>query len=156
MKIRIIQVGKTSEKYISEAANEYLKRLRPYADIEIVTIRDQGNAKSDGEKNVLKKKEAEAIISKIAKTDFIIALDEKGSGMTSVEFAGFIKKLEDSGRHVCFIVGGVYGLADDIISRADYKLSFSKFTFTHEMIRPLLLEQLYRSYTINGNKRYHY
>lgn len=156
MKITIIQIGKTAGKPLKELENEYLKRLSKYIKPEITVIKDSVEAKSESEKEILKEKEAASIIAKIPKNHFIVALDETGSHFSSLKFADFIQSKKDHSQNICFIIGGVYGLSDHIRKRADLILSFSKMTFTHEMIRTLLLEQIYRAFTIINGKKYHY
>ncbi len=156
MKITIIQIGKTANNPLKELENEYLKRLSKYIKPEIIVIKDSGEAKSESEKLILKEKEADSIITKIPKDHYIVALDETGTQYSSVKFADFIETKKDHSTNICFITGGVYGLSDRVRQKADSIVSFSKMTFTHEMIRALLLEQIYRAFTIIGGKKYHY
>lgn len=152
MRITIIQIGKTRRNYIKEGLNDYIKRLGPYAEIEIKT------GKQSKMKNPeLAKKEEEETILKLINRSFIIILDEIGHQFTSIELADEIQKYFNKGlSHLTFIIGGPYGLSDEIKKRADLSLSFSRFTFTHEIIRLLLLEQIYRVFMILNNKTYHY
>lgn len=156
MKITIIQIGKTKNTEIQLLEQEFLKRLNPFTRIEIVTIKDQGEATNVSERETLKHKESQSILQKIPTDSYIFALDETGKQCTSEAFSKEIQKLKDSSRNICFIIGGVYGHHQSIRDKADKVLSFSKFTFTHEMIRFLLLEQIYRSFTIINGKKYHY
>ncbi len=156
MKITIIQIGKTTNNSLRELENEYLKRLSKYIKPEIIIIKDAGEASSESEKLMLKEKEAASIIAKIPKDHFIVALDESGSHFSSLKFAEFIQNKKDHSLNICFIIGGAYGLCDQIRMKADLTLSFSKMTFTHEMIRTLLLEQIYRAFTILTGKKYHH
>jgi 23S rRNA (pseudouridine1915-N3)-methyltransferase len=156
MRIDIIEIGKTRKNYLLEAEKDYLKRLIPFAKITVTTIKDQGEATSEAQKKVLKEKEAKIILQKIPKDYFVIVLDESGEALNSVELAKLINQKKDNSTSICFIIGGVYGLTKEIKERADLLLSFSRFTFTHELIRTLLLEQLYRSFTIINGKKYHY
>ncbi len=156
MKITIIQIGKTASNPLKELENEYLKRLSIYIKPEIIVIKDSGKAKSESEKLTLKEKEAASIIAKIPKDHFIVALDETGTQYSSVKFADLIRIKKNQSENILFIIGGVYGLSNQVREMADLILSFSKMTFTHEMIRTLLLEQIYRALTIIGGKKYHY
>jgi len=154
MNIRIICPGKTKQKFIEEGIAEYTKRLSSFCKLEIIETADV-KLSSSNNIEIVKQKEAE-IIGKYLKNDnFIIGLDEHGKLFTSVDFAGFIDNLRGS-RNIDFLIGGVYGLADELRQKADLLLSFSKMTFTHRMIRMLLVEQLYRSFCILNGKKYHY
>ena len=154
LKISIIQIGKTKEKWITEAESEYLKRLSINAQVKIQTLKPQTRFQSSAE---VKSKEADLIIGAIPEKSFIIILDETGHQFTSLQFAQKIEQITTQGNsHLTFIIGGAFGLYQKVKQHADLILSFSKFTFTHEMIRPLLLEQIYRAFTIIQNKTYHY
>ena len=170
MKITIIRVGKTGKKYFIEAENEYLKRLRPFAEINILEVKEaeHGSNPAPAEVEQIKLKEAQSIH---AKTDgicltrvktapklqsFIIAMDEHGIQYTSPKFAELIRQKRDQIINIIIIIGGCYGLHQSVLDSSDLILSFSRFTFTHQMIRPLLLEQIYRAFTIISGKTYHY
>jgi len=153
MNITIIQIGKTKPKYLQEAENEYLKRLQSYAKIQIITLK---SAKR-GEIKQIKEEEGHQILQKIPKNSFVIALDENGKQMKSADFASFIdEKLQHGGGNITFIIGGCYGLAEFVLDKAELALSFSTFTFPHEMIRTILYEQIYRCFTLIQGKTYHY
>ena len=165
MKITIVQVGKTKEAYFREAEEEYLKRLRLFADVKILTLKEvsinKGN--SGAARDEVKNKEAVEILKAISTAGaggngaYLVALDEHGKQMDSMAFSGFLLKNRDfGGGNICFVIGGCYGLGEEILNKADYKLSFSSLTFTHEMIRTLLLEQIYRAFTLITGKNYHY
>lgn len=158
MKITIIQVGKTKEIYSQQAEAEYLKRLSPSAKINIITLKESSAPNSSvAGHQISKNKEGTEIIKHISDGSFIICLDEHGKSLSSVQFADFIKEKRDfGGADLTFIIGGPYGLSQEVLSKAKLKLSFSAFTFTHEMIRVLLLEQIYRAFTIIAGKTYHY
>lgn len=141
--IQIVQVGKTKDKYFKDAEDEFLKRLTPYAKIVIDTVE-----KKDAD-------DSQKILNKIRKDSFVIALDINGVQHSSEEFAGLLDKIAVRGK-VTFIIGGPHGLSKEVIERADLQLSFSKMTFTHQMIRVFLLEQIYRGFTILKGKTYHY
>jgi 23S rRNA (pseudouridine1915-N3)-methyltransferase len=154
MKIRIICPGKTKQKFIEEGIAEYTKRLTAFCKLEIIETADV-KLSSSNNIDIVKEKEAE-IIGKYLKNDnYLIALDEKGKHFSSVDFAGFIDNYKGI-RNIDFLIGGVYGLADELRQRADLLLSFSQMTFTHRMIRMLLVEQIYRSFCILNGKKYHY
>lgn len=166
MKISLIRVGKTKEKYFAEAEEEYIKRVGAYAELEVVGIKDstRGAVSGAAEMENIKKKEAEEILKKIdgagkaagGRRCMVVALDERGKQFTSVDFASFIRENRDTGNNMVFIIGGCYGLHPSVLARADMSLSFSRFTFTHEMIRQMLLEQIYRAFTIITGRQYHY
>ncbi len=159
MKITILQIGKTRQSYFQEAEEEYLKRLRPFADVKIITLKEASAPYDQNEstRNVAKQKEALELQRHIPKDTFLIALDEHGKTMDSRQFADFLGKKRDfEGANVTFMIGGPFGLADQILKKAGLKLSFSPMTFTHEMIRTILLEQIYRAFTILAGKKYHY
>lgn len=158
MQITIIQIGKTAKKYFIDAENEYLKRLRPYTEIKINNLKEanHGSNPTPSEVEQIKKKEADRILTKIPKDDFVIALDEHGTELTSQKFAEVIRQKRDQSTNITIIIGGAFGLHPSILNQANLTLSFSRLTFTHQMIRPLLLEQLYRAFTIISGKKYHY
>ncbi len=143
--IKIIFTGKTKNKPLETLTEEYLKRLKRFTKIEILEIKDEKITKNKNIKDI----EADRIIPKLK--GYTIALDEKGKQFTSIEFAKFIQKKELN--NLTFIVGGALGLSDKI--KPDLTLSFSKMTFNHKMIRPFLLEQIYRAYCINKGIDYH-
>jgi 23S rRNA (pseudouridine1915-N3)-methyltransferase len=154
MSIRIICVGKTRESWIKEGTQEYMKRLSPVWKIQWQELKDV-SLKEAGTTDKVKLQEAVIITKALSETDYVIALDETGS---SYDSPGFAKLLEDVMRHkdIAFIIGGVYGLDKSVRQRADLVLSFSRFTFPHQLIRLVLSEQLYRAWTITSGKTYHY
>jgi 23S rRNA (pseudouridine1915-N3)-methyltransferase len=160
MKITIIQIGKTKHSFVLEAEQEYLKRLHPQAKIDIITLKESpafDHSSSPTGRQKVKAEEAEYILKNLRPATKIIALDEHGRQFTSTDFAAQIGKFRDfEGADLTFIIGGPFGLDQSILDKAHLILSFSKFTFTHEMIRMLLLEQLYRAFSILQNKTYHY
>lgn len=149
--IKIICVGKLKEKYLSDACSEYLKRLQKYTHIEIIEIPDE---KIDEEKQALQK-EKEKLEKYISPKDYIITLEIAGKELSSLELADKLNQVLIQNSNITFIIGGSYGIHSDIKNRADFKLSFSKLTFPHQLFRVLLLEQLYRSYKILNNEKYH-
>ena len=155
MKIRIICLGKTKQKFIEEGIKEYQKRIIKYIKLEWQILPD---VKLTGSKTIeiVKDQEAAILEKNFRKSSFLIVLDEKGKEFSSKKFAEYLEEKLPFGRDVIFVIGGVYGLSKRIIERADLVLSFSRFTFTHQIIRFLLVEQLYRSFTIIKGKKYHY
>lgn len=166
MKISLLQVGKTRNKSFAEVEKEYIKRIGPYTEMEVISVKEavHGSALSSAEIDLVKKKEADEILKKIdgegsqktKRAGLIIALDERGKEFTSQAFAEYIRQSRDESKNITFIIGGCYGLHSSVLKRADFNLALSKFTFTHEMIRQILLEQLYRAFTIISGKQYHY
>lgn len=149
--IKIICVGKIKEKYLREAIEEYKKRLSKYTKLEIIEVSDIDN--SSIEISLLKEKE---LIEKyIDSKDFVITLEIEGNMLSSVEFAKKIDSIFNINSNITFIIGGSNGLHQDIKSRSNYKLSFSKLTFPHQLFRVNLLEQIYRTFKINNNESYH-
>ncbi|HEY8365165.1 MAG TPA: 23S rRNA (pseudouridine(1915)-N(3))-methyltransferase RlmH [Haloplasmataceae bacterium] len=158
MKIKIIAVGKIKEKYLVDGINEYLMRLKPYIKMEIIEIPDE-KAKENLSFNELenvKKIEGEKILSKITIDDYVIALAIEGKQLTSEEFADFFNEhMTYNGKDLTFIIGGSNGLANIVINRANVIQSFSKMTFPHQLMRLILLEQIYRAFKIIRNEPYH-
>ena len=148
--IRIICVGKLKEKYFQDALLEYQKRLSKYTKLELIELQDY-----DGDISTILKKESEQILKYINDKSYIITLEIEGQELDSVEFSKKIDNVLISNSDITFIVGGSYGLSDDVKNRSNYKLSFSKMTFPHQLFRVMLLEQIYRSYRIINNESYH-
>jgi len=155
MRIKIIRIGKNKDKYIIDAENEFLKRLKPFFQIEIFNLKEISASKAFTKEHA-KESEAEEILKMLEKNDFVISLDEKGKEFTSIDFSKVIQKYKDIGQNLTFIIGGPYGLTQKIREKSQLILAFSKMTFTHQMIRILLLEQLYRAICIITGKEYHY
>ena len=149
--IKIITVGQIKEKYLQDAIKEYKKRLSKYTNIEVIEVKDEGLV----EEVKAIKLEAEKIKKHINNRDYIVTLEIEGKQMTSVEFANKIDNILIENSNVDFIIGGSYGLSDDIKNMSRLHLSFSKMTFPHQLFRVLLLEQIYRAYKINNNESYH-
>ena len=147
--MKIICVGKVKEKFFVDAMNEYSKRISKYTKLEIIEIPDEAN------ESVAMKKEGKKILSKIKDNEYVVALEIEGNSLTSLEFAKKIDNNFNSNKNLTFVIGGSYGLDESVKSRSDYKLSFSKFTFPHQLFRVILLEQIYRAYKINHNENYH-
>jgi 23S rRNA (pseudouridine1915-N3)-methyltransferase len=158
MKITIIGVGKIKEKYFTLAIDEYRKRLSRYCKLEIIEVNDEKtpDQASEAEEKQIKKVEGERILKHIKNDGYVIALAIEGIMLSSTELADKVGQLGvDGASHLIFIIGGSLGLSSEVLSRADYKLSFSKMTFPHQMMRVVLLEQIYRAYRINTNQPYH-
>ncbi len=158
VKLTVISVGKMKEKYFLEAIGEYEKRLKRYAQLSFVELKDEPTPENptDREKEVILKKEGERIKEKIPQGSYIISLCVEGKQLSSEELSELISKttLNLSGS-ITLIIGGSLGLADEIKKLSDFKLSFSKMTFPHRLMRVILLEQLYRAFTISEGKTYH-
>ena len=149
--IKIIAVGSIKEKYLKDAIEEYTKRISKYTNIEIVEVKDEGLVEPN--KSLIL--EEEKILKHINDKDYIITLEIEGKELNSVEFADKLDKIQLESSNITFIIGGSYGLSDNIKSKARLHLSFSKMTFPHQLFRVLLLEQIYRAYKINNNESYH-
>ncbi|NLV88902.1 MAG: 23S rRNA (pseudouridine(1915)-N(3))-methyltransferase RlmH [Tissierellia bacterium] len=158
MNISIIAVGKIKEKYIQEGIKEFRKRLSRYCSLDIIEVDDERAPEnlSQKEMEMVKAKEGDKILAKIPQNSFIISLEIKGKQISSEELS---KKMEDlmidGINHITFIIGGSLGLSDEVINRSNYKLSFSKMTFPHQLMRLILLEQIYRGFKIMKNEPYH-
>jgi len=156
MQIKLIAIGKTDNCAIISLMEEYNKRLNFYIKFEIEVIPDLKNSKSLSE-TLQKEKEGELILKKLVSADELIILDERGKSYSSVDFSGFLQKKMNSGlKQLIFVIGGPYGFSEEIYARATGKLSISKMTFSHQMIRPFFIEQLYRGFTILRNEPYHH
>jgi 23S rRNA (pseudouridine1915-N3)-methyltransferase len=156
MKIVLIQTGKTNIKYISEGVDEYVSRIRKYSAFDIITVPEIKNQASVP-RNDQKRKEAESIMKLIGSDDYVIALDEKGKEYRSVELAEQIQRIFLlSKKRLVFIIGGPWGFASEIHDRAEMRLSLSKLTFSHQLVRLLFAEQLYRVLTVIKGDPYHH
>lgn len=158
MKITILCVGKVKEKFYRDAIEEFAKRLSRYCKLEIVEVSDEKTEEqaSETEIRLVKEKEGERLLKNIKDDAYVITLCIDGKQLDSEELSEKIEKLGIQGTsHIYFVIGGSLGLADAVVKRADYKLSFSKMTFPHQLMRVILLEQIYRSYRIMNNEPYH-
>jgi len=156
MNIKLLAVGKTDNKELQSLLSDYMKRLSFYVNFDMEIIADIKNAKNLSEAQQ-KQKEGELILSKIGPTDFLILLDEKGKEFTSIEFADELQKRMNAGiKTLVFVIGGPYGFSEDMYKNAKGKISLSKMTFSHQMIRLFMVEQLYRGFTILRNEPYHH
>ena len=156
MKIKLLAIGKTDDKNLIQLINTYENRLKHYIKFELDIIPDIKNAKNLSEQQQ-KEKEGELILAKLQPTDELILLDDKGKQFTSIEFSDYLQKKMNAGiKQLIFVIGGPYGFSDAIYNKAKGKVSFSKMTFSHQMIRLFVVEQIYRGFTILRNEPYHH
>lgn len=158
MNISIVTVGKLKEKYLKQGIEEYTKRLSSYSKIEIIEVPDEKAPEilSEAEMIQVKNKEGERILAKISQDAHVIALAIEGKQKSSEELADTLDKLATYGKSkIAFIIGGSLGLSEEVLKRADEKLSFSKMTFPHQLMRLVLVEQVYRAFRINRGEPYH-
>lgn len=156
MKIILLTVGKTDTDYLKKGISIYESRLKHYIPFEIRTIPDIKNTKKITFEQQ-KEKEGELILKNINTSDYVVLLDEKAIEFSSVEFSKFIQKKMLSGiKNLFFVVGGPYGFSTDVYKRADSKIALSKMTFSHQMVRLIFIEQIYRAFTILKNEPYHH
>ena len=156
MEIELLTVGKTTINFVANGIEEYMRRLKHYIGYKITSLPDiKKNASLGTERQ--KEAEGEIILSKLQSSDFVVLLDERGKEYSSLEFSGFIEKQMLSGRkRLIFVVGGPYGFSRSVYDRADGKISLSRMTFNHEMVRLFFTEQLYRAMTILRGEPYHH
>lgn len=158
MKITIITVGKLKEKYLKQGIAEYTKRLSSYANIELVEVPDKKAPEnlSTADMDIVKQKEGERILAKVSPDTYVITLEINGKQLTSEQLATHMDQLATYGKSkIAFIIGGSLGLGTEVLSRSDYALSFSKMTFPHQLMKLVLVEQIYRAFRINRNEPYH-
>ncbi|MFK2820050.1 23S rRNA (pseudouridine(1915)-N(3))-methyltransferase RlmH [Flavobacteriaceae sp. LMIT009] len=156
MQIKLIAIGKTDNKQLQQLIEEYQKRLKYYIKFDFEIIPDIKNVKNLSEAQQ-KQKEGELILSKINTSDVMVLLDEKGKQMDSISFASYLQKYMNSGiKRLVFVIGGPYGFSQEVYSKSQGKLSLSKMTFSHQMVRLFFIEQLYRGFTILRNEPYHH
>jgi len=158
MKITIVTVGKLKEKYLKQGIEEYLKRLGPYAKVEIAEVPDEKapESMSDAEGEIVKQKEGERILAHISPDTYVITLEINGKMLTSEQLATKMDELATYGKSkIAFVIGGSLGLSQEVQQRSDYALSFSKMTFPHQLMRLVLVEQVYRGFRINRGGPYH-
>lgn len=156
MKICLLVIGKTDATYIREGIGEYEKRLKRYLPFEMKVLPDIKNAKSLTE-SLQKEKEGELILEQLQPTDWVVVLDEKGKHHTSMEFSSYLsQKMLGGIKRLVFVVGGPYGFADSVYQRANEKIALSKMTFSHQMVRLIFVEQIYRAMTILKGEPYHH
>lgn len=158
MKITLLTVGKIKETYLKNAIEEYRKRLSKYCKLEMIEVADEKtpDQASEAVENGIREKEGERLLKHIRDDAFVITLEIQGSQLTSEELAVKVEKLAVSGTsHIIFVIGGSIGLGREVMKRSDYALSFSRMTFPHQLMRVVLLEQIYRSYRIIQGEPYH-
>lgn len=158
MDITIIGVGKLKEKYLKDGIAEYVKRMKSYAHVDIVEVPDEPapNILSDAEVEQVKQKEGERILEKVPDRAHVIALDLRGKQFTSEQFSAHLEEEMIYGAsHFVFIIGGSHGLSKEVLQRVDTKISFGKMTYPHQLIRLILVEQIYRAFRIMRNEPYH-
>jgi 23S rRNA (pseudouridine1915-N3)-methyltransferase len=156
MKIVLLQTGKTTDRNISEAVDLYCSRIKKYVALEIITLPDVKNTRNMSVQEQ-KLKEGKKIIQSIGIDDYVILLDERGKELRTIEFSGLIEKIFMlAKKRILFVIGGPWGFSEEVYTRADLKLSLSKMTFPHQLVRLLFLEQLYRVFTIIKGEPYHH
>lgn len=159
MLIKIVAVGKIKEKFYQQALAEYLKRMKAYNKVEIVEVPDEKapDKLSDKEVDQIKDKEGEKILAKIKEDSYVITLEIQGKALDSIEFARLIQKekIEGAGRDLVFVIGGSNGLGANILKRSDKRISFGKMTYPHQLMRVILMEQIYRAHRIISGEPYH-
>ena len=149
--IKIICVGKLKEKFYKDGVEEYLKRISKYTKIELIEVQDINN----NNKDIILEQEKELILSKIKAKEYIITMEIEGNQLSSIELSKKIDNILLTNSNITFIIGGSYGLHEEVKKLSNFKLSFSKLTFPHQLFRIMLLEQIYRSYKILNNETYH-
>ncbi|MEZ5070526.1 MAG: 23S rRNA (pseudouridine(1915)-N(3))-methyltransferase RlmH [Bacteroidales bacterium] len=155
MRISLIQHGKTKDRFIEEGSELYLKRLKHYVPFRTETIPDLKNTRGLGMQDVMAR-EADQLLKKLKDSDHVVLLDERGSSFDSIAFAEHLNKLEGRVGQLVFVIGGPYGFHEQVYRRANEKISLSPLTFSHQLVRVLFLEQLYRAYTILKGEPYHH
>ena len=157
MKIKLYCIGKLKEQYLKDGINEYLKRISAYSNIEIIEVADSKVKDNPNSSDIEKAKNEEGgRVLKLLKNDYLIGLDLNKKEQTSEQFAEFLQsKLVEGGSNVSFVIGGSYGLSDDLKKRCNTSISLSKLTFLHQITRLILLEQIYRAFKILNNETYH-
>ena len=159
MLIKIVAVGKIKERFYQDALAEYLKRMKAYNKVEIVEVPDEKAPENLSEKeiNQIKNKEGEKILAKIKEDSYVITLEIQGKALDSIEFARLIQKekIEGAGRDLVFVIGGSNGLGTNILKRSNKRISFGKMTYPHQLVRVILLEQIYRAHRIISGEPYH-
>ena len=156
MKIKLLAIGKTDNKNLNQLIDEYQNRLKHYIKFELEIIPDIKNVKNLSEIQQ-KEKEGDLILSKLQNTDVLVLLDDKGKHFTSIEFSTYLQKKMNAGlKQLVLVIGGPYGFSDAVYKKAQGKISLSKMTFSHQMIRLIFKEQLYRAFTILKGEKYHH
>ena len=158
MKIKVYAIGKIKENYLKIGIDDYLKKIKPYSQIEIVEVNDEPipNNPNNSEIEIAKNKEGEKVLQLIKSSEYLIGLDLNKKELESPAFAEYLnKKMENAGASISFVIGGSYGLSNELKNRCNDSISLSKMTFLHQMTRLILLEQIYRAFKILRNETYH-
>jgi 23S rRNA (pseudouridine1915-N3)-methyltransferase len=156
MKVSVLLIGKNNEKYISDGMDIYSNRLIKYCGFEVITVPDIKNTRNMPIEEQ-KSREGKKIIEQIGKDDFCVLMDERGVQYRTVEFAEWMRKqMVFSPKRILFVIGGPYGFSEEVYQRADFKISLSKLTFPHQLVRLLFMEQLYRAFTVIKGEPYHH
>jgi 23S rRNA (pseudouridine1915-N3)-methyltransferase len=156
MKIALLQVGKTTEKYLNEGISAYDERIRKYVPFEILTIPDMRNTRNMPAAEQ-KSKEGEKLLKALKDDDYIVLLDEKGKELSTIDFSSWLgRTMMLQKKRIVFIIGGPWGVSDNILRRADFNFSLSRLTFSHQIVRLLFMEQLYRAFTVIKGEPYHH
>ena len=157
MNVTVLAVGKLKESYLRDGCGEYVKRLSAYAKVNVIEINEEkcSDNPSDSEIQNVIKKEGERIIKKIPKGAVVIPLCIEGKEYDSREFSALLENISLSSSHICFVIGGSFGLDDEVKALGKIKLSFGKMTLPHQLARMVLLEQIYRAFSISNNSKYH-
>lgn len=158
MKTKIISVGKLKEKYLVDGVNEYIKRLGAYTKVEVYEVADEKipNNPSLADESLVKVKEGRRVLDKVKQDDYMILLDVQGKKLDSIKFSKHIENLMIDGKSsIAFVIGGSLGHCQEVYDRANYKLSFSDMTFPHQLMKLMLVEQIYRAFKIINNETYH-
>jgi 23S rRNA (pseudouridine1915-N3)-methyltransferase len=156
MKIVLLQIGKTSAKYIEEGLIEFSARIRKYSGFEIVTLPDIKNARNMPT-HLQMLREGEKIVNFLKNDDYLVILDERGREFSTFEFSSWLEKtMAIQKKRIVFVIGGAWGIAEEILNKADLRMSLSRLTFSHQMVRLLFLEQLYRAFTVIKGEPYHH
>ena len=159
MKINIVAAGKIKEKYLTAGINEFLKRLTPFAQVKIIEISEEKmkDNPSEAEKQQTLQQEGQRLLRQVPEGSYLFVLDVYGQQLSSEKLAAKLDSLALQGRsNITFLIGGAFGLSEEVRQAADFRLSFSPMTFTHQMIRLLLVEQIYRCFKINRGEKYHW
>ncbi len=159
MKINIVAAGKIKEKYLTQGINEFLKRLTPYASVNIMEIHEEKmkDNPSEAEKKQTLTQEGQRLLKQVPEGSYLIVLDVYGEELSSEDLSAKMDRLALEGKsNITFLIGGAFGLSDEVRRAADLKLSFSRMTFTHQMVRLLLVEQIYRAFKISRGEKYHW
>ena len=155
MKISLICMGKTKPGYIQAGIQEYIKRVNRYASFDYIEIPDFKKGKNLSE-NEIRKKEGELILAKVNPASTLVLLDEKGRQFSSTDFANSLQSKLSLGKNLCIVIGGAYGFSEEVYQKANEKVSLSRMTFSHQMVRLIFLEQLYRAFSILKGEPYHH